>query len=301
MTDITGTPVLHLQYLPFGEPWVRQINWNYALLHGESRYPFTGKERDEETGLMYFSDRYYNPDLGIFTQPDKLHYARPHLQSYHYCSNNPSRRIDPSGMLDGDFYDLQGNFLGTDGKNDGKVYLMKSTDVKEAINKKNADSYYGKAQVSTTYGELAEAKNVYDRTVANGGHREEGSMVTNGTSVTRAMQGGDRSIDADAAHVGMPAVTGDRKVSIHSHPLGEYAPFINSIGSVYAPENASKSDLNFFKTNDLNIIVGHSNAGTRTPQASFYNNNPNNPLIGNVTIKSLGNMIQQGKSKSRLF
>jgi RHS repeat-associated protein len=83
--------------MPFGEPWVRQINWNYALLHGESRYTFTGKERDEETGLMYFSDRYYNPDLGIFTQPDKLHYKTPGWTSYNYCNNNPLFYVDPDG------------------------------------------------------------------------------------------------------------------------------------------------------------------------------------------------------------
>jgi RHS repeat-associated protein len=85
--------------MPFGEPWVRQINWNYALLHGESHYTFTGKERDEETGLMYFSDRYYNPDLGIFTQPDKLHYKTPGWTSYNYAANNPLRVKDPSGKI----------------------------------------------------------------------------------------------------------------------------------------------------------------------------------------------------------
>jgi RHS repeat-associated protein len=97
MTDITGTPVLHLQYLPFGEPWVRQINWNYALLHGESRYTFTGKERDEETGLMYFGARYYDPGRGIFTQVDPLHAKYPGLSSYNYCGNNPLKYVDPNG------------------------------------------------------------------------------------------------------------------------------------------------------------------------------------------------------------
>src|SRR5690606_25257235 len=47
-------------------------------------------------------------------------------------NNNPVRFIDPDGRMaidalgdiDGDFYDRQGNYLGTDGKDDGKVYLL---------------------------------------------------------------------------------------------------------------------------------------------------------------------------------
>jgi RHS repeat-associated protein len=83
--------------MPFGEPWVRQINWNYALLHGESRYTFTGKERDEETGLMYFGARYYDPEYGIWNQVDPLHAKYPGLSSYNYCGNNPLSNIDPNG------------------------------------------------------------------------------------------------------------------------------------------------------------------------------------------------------------
>jgi hypothetical protein len=48
---------------------------------------------------MYFSDRYYNPDLGIFTQPDKLHYKTPGWTSYHYCNNNPLFYVDPDGRF----------------------------------------------------------------------------------------------------------------------------------------------------------------------------------------------------------
>lgn len=43
ITDHDGNPVQHLQYLPYGEPYVDQRTIGYS-----ERFRFTGKERDEE-------------------------------------------------------------------------------------------------------------------------------------------------------------------------------------------------------------------------------------------------------------
>ena len=48
----------------------------------------------------------------------------PSISPYTYCNNNPVGLIDPTGMTAGDFYDVCGNYLGNDGKLDGKVYLV---------------------------------------------------------------------------------------------------------------------------------------------------------------------------------
>ena len=42
--------------------------------------------------------RYYAPP--VFTSRDPLMNEKPWLTPYHYCSNNPIGRVDPSGMLD---------------------------------------------------------------------------------------------------------------------------------------------------------------------------------------------------------
>ena len=65
---------------------------------------FTGKERDQETGLDYFEARYYGSALGRFTSPDPLggHLYDPQtLNKYAYVRNNPLSLTDPSGL---DFY-----------------------------------------------------------------------------------------------------------------------------------------------------------------------------------------------------
>jgi RHS repeat-associated protein len=64
---------------------------------------FTGKERDAETGLDYFGERYFSSAQGRFTSPDaligKLEWlADPQRWNhYAYVRNNPLRYVDPVG------------------------------------------------------------------------------------------------------------------------------------------------------------------------------------------------------------
>lgn len=90
------------------------------------RYRYTGKERDEETGLSYHGARYYAPWLGRWTSCDPLYFSDG-INVYAYVNNNPIVLNDPSG---------------TSGKTDNKVTegsedVTYTTDPKmaEAINK----------------------------------------------------------------------------------------------------------------------------------------------------------------------
>jgi RHS repeat-associated protein len=61
---------------------------------------FTGQVFDAESGLYYYNARYYDPELGRFTQPDTVIQDLANPQSYNrysYCGNNPLRYTDPSG------------------------------------------------------------------------------------------------------------------------------------------------------------------------------------------------------------
>ncbi|MET0626523.1 MAG: DUF4214 domain-containing protein, partial [Pyrinomonadaceae bacterium] len=126
VADRTGSlaGVKRHDYLPFGEELVAYMGGRTPA-HGYSavdnvRQQFTGKERDDETGLDYFLARYYLSSQGRFTSPDEFtggprelftfaakaaanptFYAdltNPQsLNKYSYCLNNPFRYIDPDG------------------------------------------------------------------------------------------------------------------------------------------------------------------------------------------------------------
>ena len=105
---------LWIEYTPYGETWVERIDPNWVA---NLPYKFTGKERDEETGLYYFGARYLDPKYSRWLSADPALsdyipvagedntnlpgqggiYNHINLQLYHYSNNNPIKYIDPDG------------------------------------------------------------------------------------------------------------------------------------------------------------------------------------------------------------
>jgi RHS repeat-associated protein len=69
----------------------------------DTRFKFTGKEKDEETGYSYFGARYYDSDLSVWLSVDPMSDKRLSTSPFAYCQNNPIVLVDPTGMLDGWF------------------------------------------------------------------------------------------------------------------------------------------------------------------------------------------------------
>jgi RHS repeat-associated protein len=66
------------------------------------RYRYTGKERDEESGLYYYGARYYAAWLGRWTSVDpamfkSIRFEDTVLLPYVYVENKPVIAVDPDG------------------------------------------------------------------------------------------------------------------------------------------------------------------------------------------------------------
>jgi RHS repeat-associated protein len=104
VTDGSGNPRQCQDYLPFGEELPAGVGGRPScyMPAGEPRHRFTGKERDQETGLDYFGARYYSGAQGRFTSPDAPFADQDpeNPQSwnlYQYGYNNPLSNIDIDG------------------------------------------------------------------------------------------------------------------------------------------------------------------------------------------------------------
>jgi RHS repeat-associated protein len=93
VTDISANVTQQILYAPFGEV-LSEYNayWHNGQIPD---YMFNAKELDEESGMYYYSARYYAPP--VFTSRDALFEKYPWISPYAYCMNNPVILIDPTG------------------------------------------------------------------------------------------------------------------------------------------------------------------------------------------------------------
>lgn len=100
-TDEFGNVISYEEYHPYGTSAYRSSKSDVDL--SLKRYRFSGKERDEETGLYYFGARYYAAWLGRWTSSDPAGFVDG-LNLFRYCRNNPIVHNDPFGMAPPDTY-----------------------------------------------------------------------------------------------------------------------------------------------------------------------------------------------------
>src|SRR5262249_13783009 len=81
------------EYAPYGSSTYQAVRSQTEI---PRRYRFTGKERDEETGLLYHGSRYSAVWLGRWTSCDPSGIADG-LNMYNFVHDRPVIEVDPSG------------------------------------------------------------------------------------------------------------------------------------------------------------------------------------------------------------
>lgn len=89
-----GQPLSLEENSPFGGQMYYE-----SLASSRKRYGYSDKERDKETGLLYFGKRYYIPWLCRWLNPDPLGTVAG-LNAYQYVRNNPIMLHDPDGRIE---------------------------------------------------------------------------------------------------------------------------------------------------------------------------------------------------------
>jgi RHS repeat-associated protein len=91
VVDANGTLTNREEFTPYGETSFGSF--------AKKRYRFTGKERDEESGLNYHNARYFSPCTSRWLICDPS-IAAPTRSAYEYASSCPASRVDPNGTDD---------------------------------------------------------------------------------------------------------------------------------------------------------------------------------------------------------
>jgi len=63
-----------------------------------TRYGYTGRERDPDTGMLYNRARFYDPQVGRFVSEDPIGFNSGQMNFYVYAGSNPTNLVDPTGL-----------------------------------------------------------------------------------------------------------------------------------------------------------------------------------------------------------
>jgi RHS repeat-associated protein len=103
LQDLNQNEVESYSYSAFGEKKIYD-SWNYEISSSYINNPwqYLSKRIDEETNLVFFGRRYYDPEIGRWLTPDPLGFVNGQ-NLYAYVLNDPLIKLDLYGLEINDF------------------------------------------------------------------------------------------------------------------------------------------------------------------------------------------------------
>lgn len=168
---------------------------------------------------------------------------------------------------DGDFYDLKGKKIGTDGKNDGKKYIVTKHAHVRSIRRitkmggTTTERDIPSSIILPSDAAIRESLEVLRITHEKGGLIEQSSIVMKDDSVIRGMAG-ERARIVNNVHIAeciLPSLPegktrDDVETTIHPHPTAAHFEYNNLyLHSAVLPSRVDRGTFGYYPTN---IIVG---------------------------------------------
>jgi RHS repeat-associated protein len=95
----TTSVAQRLAYTAFGSIGsVKDGQGNNVTTGPISRFAYTGREFDRETGDYYYRARYFDPQTGRFLSQDPIGFAAGDMNLYRYVGNSTPNFTDPTGL-----------------------------------------------------------------------------------------------------------------------------------------------------------------------------------------------------------
>ena len=134
----------------------------------DADYKYTGKEQQGAFGMYSLYDsqaRFQNVTSGCFLSQDPLSTKFPETTPYIYCGGDPINRTDPDGRMIDDYFNYNGEYLGTDNSSTDHVRIIRqdtwnmlaSIEGINAISLQSSSELFSDAQMSDE-----SVLNVYD-------------------------------------------------------------------------------------------------------------------------------------------
>ena len=303
------------EYTPYGTTSYQAVR---NKTEAAKRYRYTGKERDEESGLNYHGARYYAPWLGRWLKPDPAGFADG-LNLFEYVQNAPTNKRDPSGFVayrpdaengDVDLHGHQGR-RGTIDPSTNK-YPLESEHVDSiAIARKSMTNpatgkspippgrnHFADRQATTVIlkKSLADAKTTLDKQVM--ARQEAGQPVA---SNELGLEGGLARANAAAAATGIELPAGLEVAAIGQQDLYFSHPEMRKFACM--PENnplSGASDEEIAAAAEAPVVAGEPGLVSiqvpKDPDGTVFKGNYSQAEMGDVSSTASGGAALAGKT-----